>query len=103
VGGGKSHILVAKPVRVMAGGDGTDKLAYSYDGITWTASASGTTVFTGGTCGAVAWNGRMFVCVGTGTTASNCIIYSYNGINWFSTGQTEQAPEPQNRKHPQED
>ena len=67
-------------------------IAYSYDGLTWVGVVNRNVFFSNGSSSAgargVAWNGRMFICVGTGTSASNCIIYSYNGINWFSTGQS---------------
>ena len=67
-------------------------IAYSYDGLTWVGAVKNNVFFTNGNINegarGVSWNGRMFVCVGKGTTSSNCIIYSYNGINWFSTGQT---------------
>ena len=53
-------------------------IANSYDGINWTSKALSifTTVIND-----VAWNGKMFVVVGSGT---NSIGYSYNGIDWYA-------------------
>jgi len=66
----------------VAGGTGTNRLAYSSDGITWTASNSGNTVFIS-LCNAVAWNGTQFV---AGGSSGNRLAYSTDGINW--TGST---------------
>ncbi len=60
----------------VAGGDGTNRLAYSYDGITWTA-ATGTTMTSA--CSSITWNGSVFIATGSGT---NRFVYSSNGINW---------------------
>ena len=65
----------------VAVGQGTNSIAYSTDGTTWTGL--GLTVLTIGTN--VTWNGQLFVAVGTGVVAANNIVYSYNGINWFSS------------------
>jgi hypothetical protein len=62
----------------VATGNGTNSLAYSFDGATWTGITSGATNFTTGGTG-VAWNGVRFVATGNGT---NSIAYSSNGINW---------------------
>jgi hypothetical protein len=63
----------------VAGGNGTNSLAYSFNGINWTGITSGATNFTtGATC--IAWNGVRFVATGSGT---NSIAYSSNGINWI--------------------
>ena len=56
-------------------------LAYSFDGIIWTASSSGTAllnlhVFE------VAWGGNIWVAVGHSSPTTNSLIYSYDGINW---------------------
>jgi hypothetical protein len=62
----------------VAGGNGTNSIAYSSNGINWTGITSGATNFTtGATC--IAWNGVRFVATGSGT---NSIAYSSNGINW---------------------
>jgi hypothetical protein len=52
------------------------KLAYTYDGITWTASTAA--VFTT-RCNTVAWNGTIWVAGGSGT---NVLAYSSDGITW---------------------
>ncbi len=57
----------------------TNSIAYSYDGIYWTGC--GATSFLVGV--SVAWNGSMWVAVGT--TLDNGTMtgaYSYDGINW---------------------
>jgi hypothetical protein len=63
-------------------GDGANPttLAYSSDGINWTASASGTALITG-KVNAVAWTGTVWLAGGTGT---NSLAYSYDGINWVA-------------------
>lgn len=68
--------------RFVAGGLGTaNTLAYSADGITWTGA--GSSVFT--QCNGLAWNGRLFVGVGTGTYT---VQYSYDGITWAAPTTT---------------
>jgi hypothetical protein len=62
----------------IAVGNGTNAIAYSYDGISWTG-ITGTTIFT--TSYGITWNGNMWVVVGNGT---HSIAYSYNGLNWFT-------------------
>jgi hypothetical protein len=64
-------------------GIGTGGVFYSYDGLHWLNSASGTALIdSSGTAqiGKVAWNGSLWVAVGYG--ASYTIIYSSDGINW---------------------
>ena len=65
----------------VAGGSGTNTLAYSYDGINWTASSSGNSILTS-VCYQVEWNGKLWVAVGWGT---NTVAYSYDGINWTAS------------------
>jgi hypothetical protein len=66
----------------VAGGSGTNSMAYSYDGISWLASATGNAVFTS-SCGSVTWNGTLWIATGTGIGAViNRVAYSYDGINW---------------------
>jgi hypothetical protein len=66
---------------VAGGGNGSNKLAYSYNGINWIGLGTG--IFSSyGKC--VAWNGSMFVAVGSGSL--NSIAYSYNGITWIGLG-----------------
>lgn len=66
----------------VAGGtiNGSHTLAYSYDGIAWIGLGAYT--FTTET-NAIAYNGYMFVAVGSGT---NTIAYSYNGTIWNGVG-----------------
>jgi hypothetical protein len=67
----------------VAVGQGTNSIAYSYDGSTnWTGiPKTNTNTFTNYGVG-VAWNGTMWVALGYGT---NSIIYSVNGTTntWF--------------------
>ena len=63
----------------IALGIGTNSIAYSYDGISWTGL--GVSIFTTGMC--AYWNGSMFVAGGTG---NNQIAYSYDGIIWIGLG-----------------
>ena len=63
------------------GSDGTAEcsLAYSYDGMNWTAAdTSSSLIFSYGGFG-VAWGGSYWVAVGGG---SNMFATSYDGINW---------------------
>ena len=67
---------------MVAGGSGTNRLAYSYNGITWTASLNGNSIITS-SCNALAWNGSLWVAGGSGF---NKLAYSSDGITW--TGST---------------
>jgi hypothetical protein len=67
----------------VAVGSGTNKIAYSYDGLTWTPVTNSTSFFSN-EGHAVAWNGIMWVAVGQGT--SHQIAYSFDGINWKGVG-----------------
>jgi len=64
--------------RWVAGGQGTNALAYSTDGITWLGIPTSGNTFTTA-CLGVAWNGIRWVAVGSGT---NSIAYSSDGISW---------------------
>ena len=65
----------------VAVGDGTNTIAYSSDGITWTGL--GTSIFSSIGYG-VAYNGtNRWVAVGNGT---NSIAYSSDGISWTGIG-----------------
>ena len=55
---------------------GTNCIAYSTDGGTWTVPTTG--IFTQGN--GVAWNGTYFVA--TGTASTNTVAYSADGITW---------------------
>jgi hypothetical protein len=59
---------------IVGGGDGTG-IYYSYDAKTWVSLGSGVM----GTPRGSAWNGTMFVMVGSVT---NGTAYSYDGITW---------------------
>jgi len=63
----------------VAVGNGTNSIAYSYDGITW--MGLGTSVLTLGN--GIAWSGSMWIAVGSGT---NSIAYSYDGLRWTGIG-----------------
>ena len=65
----------------VAGGSGTNKLAYSTDGINWSASSTGNAIFTTN-CSAVCYGGTIWAAGGVGAMA-----YSYDGIAWTSTTQ----------------
>jgi hypothetical protein len=64
-------------------GIGKGGVFFSYDGIHWSNSASGTALINNTSAsqiGKVVWNGSLWVAVGNG--ASYTIIYSSDGINW---------------------
>ena len=67
----------------IALGEGTNSIAYSYDGKVWTGL--GTTIF-GSFGNEVVWNGSIWVAVGC--PPHNSIAYSYNGTNWTGLGLT---------------
>lgn len=66
----------------VAGGEGSNTLAYSNDGITWTGS--GASILSNG-CFGVAWNGKLWVAVGSGLSGEQ-VATSTNGISWISRG-----------------
>jgi hypothetical protein len=66
----------------IAVGQGTNTIAYSYDGITWSGISS-PPITTAGY--AIAWSGSTWVAVGQG---GNSIAYSYDGIVWTGTTGT---------------
>jgi len=72
----------------VAGGEGTNSLAWSWDGMAWTGIASGVGNFgtrCRGICyGEIAGVGGRWVAVGVGT---NSIIYSNDGTNWVIPAQ----------------
>jgi hypothetical protein len=67
---------------------GSNNIIYSYDGINWTGLGrsallfGSTSVLYGGN--AIAWNGYMWIAVGT--AGSSAMIYSYDGFNWNIPG-----------------
>jgi hypothetical protein len=76
-GGGSSTSLTDN--FMVAGGVGTNQLAYSYDGLTWTASTSGNSVITG-SCLTIAWNGSVWLAAGGST--GPVMASSSDGIVW---------------------
>jgi hypothetical protein len=71
----------------VAGGTTPNLLAYTYDGLTWSSSASGNQLFggVGGAVNGVAWNGSIWVAVGDNSGATVCIATSSDGINWVAS------------------
>ena len=63
---------------VAVGGENSNKILYSYDGLNWKSSESGNNIFTE-KCNAIAWNGSIWVAGGNGI---NKMAYSADGINW---------------------
>ena len=63
---------------------GTYPLAYSSDGINWTASTSFTSTFgAGASVNAVAWNGLLWLAGGLTAVSPNYRhMYSYDGLTW---------------------
>jgi hypothetical protein len=60
----------------------------SYDAIHWTQNASGTALINFNSTyhnGRVVWNGAMWVIGGNGNNG-NTMIYSYDGLTWYSSG-----------------
>jgi hypothetical protein len=72
----------------VAGGEGTNSLAWSWDGMAWTGITSGATNFAtrcrGVAYGEIPGVGGRWVAVGVGT---NSIIYSNDGLNWVIPAQ----------------
>lgn len=75
--------IAYRPPIMVAGGTGTNTLAYSIDdGYSWIPR--GALIFTT-SCTGIAWNGLLFVAVGLGT---NTIATSPDGITWTGRGAT---------------
>jgi hypothetical protein len=66
---------------IIAVGQGTHTLAYSPDGVQWTGL--GTSIFDTAGYG-VAWNGSLWVAVGSGN--NHTIAYSIDGLRWIGLG-----------------
>jgi hypothetical protein len=64
----------------VAGGEGTNSLASSPDGVTWIGQGVGTFSTR---CNSVKYNGQRWVALGAGT---NSIAYSDNGTSWTGVG-----------------
>jgi hypothetical protein len=78
--------LAYNGVRWVAGGEAyTSCIAYSIDGINWTAA---TNIFTNG-CLAVAWNGVQWTAGGVSSGSNgNTLAYSSDGITWTLSPST---------------
>ena len=64
----------------VACGKVSNRLAYSYDNITWNESLSGNNIFTY-ECNKIEYNNNMWVAGGNNSK----LAYSYNGIDWIQT------------------
>ena len=64
----------------VAGGQGANTLAWSWDGVNWVGLAA--TIFST-ICYGVTWNGSIFVATGSGT---NTVATSFDGSNWIPRG-----------------
>jgi len=72
----------------VAGGSGNDNMAYSVDGINWTAVEI--SPFSSGTCYCLAWNGTIWIAGGIKTAGE--LASSSDGITWnLITGVTALA------------
>jgi len=69
---------------MVAVGKGTNSIAWSEDGKSWSPVNNSTTIFSD-QGGGVAWNGSMWVAVGKGT---NSIAWSEDGKNWTGLGSS---------------
>jgi hypothetical protein len=69
-------------------GIGVGGVFYSYDGLNWINSSSGTSLISSITpIGKVVWNGSLWVAVGNGSAYT--IIYSSDGINWSGVANSK--------------
>ena len=83
-GGSITTIAYNGSMFVSTGAGGLVYVGYSYDGLSWSASTSGSNLFN--TQGQdVCWNGSKWVAVSV-IGATNKVILSYDGITW--TGST---------------
>ncbi len=69
--------------KFIAGGQGTNSMAYSNDGNTWVGL--GNTIFTANGNGIV-WTGSRFLALGRGI--NNTISFSSDGLTWTGLGNT---------------
>jgi hypothetical protein len=82
---GQSQISKLQPALtdnfIVGLSNGSSSIGYSYDGLVWNSSLSGSSLFT--TKGNVAaWNGQLWVAGGQGT---NNTAYSKDGIIWYTS------------------
>jgi hypothetical protein len=66
----------------VAGGFSGNTLAYSYNGITWSGSTNGSSIFSRSVRG-IAYGNSMWVAGGSPST--NVLGYSYDGITWSAS------------------
>jgi len=75
------HTITFPRNLTLAGGSGTNSIASSPDGINWTRVDNSLNQ-----CNGIAWNGTIWVAVGTGKSGKGPIAYSYDGSNnWTDT------------------
>ncbi|MCX5677846.1 MAG: hypothetical protein NTY76_01930, partial [Candidatus Omnitrophica bacterium] len=82
---GKTTTIARDPSKNIwvAGGQSTNTLAYSSDGITWTGLGKSIFSYWGN---AVAWNGTCWVAGGYSGGTGTTLAYSSDGINWTGLG-----------------
>jgi hypothetical protein len=74
--------------------NGSSSVAYSYDGITWTTTPTGSVLAsTSNISGSVSWDSNKWVICGSysNLSAINFIYYSYDGINWIASTSLNSA------------
>ena len=69
---------------LVAVGQGANPIIYSNDGSIWLESANGATIFSGGYCTAIAYNGYIWIATGSAGAAST-LAYSSNGTDWIAS------------------
>jgi hypothetical protein len=80
-----SYILWNGTMWVGVGNTNSNQVVYSYSGLAWFASSSGSGLIGNGNAGvAIAWSGFRWVVLG-GYSATNRVIYSSDGINWTAS------------------
>lgn len=66
---------------------GSNRMFYSYDGISWSANTGANTIF-GQSVYDIAWNGTMFVAIGEENSTFAQEAYSYDGLSWTAMTTT---------------
>ena len=66
----------------------SNRIAYSYDGQTWTGVPNSGTIFDN-TGNRVAWNGIMWIATGSNGLATTFLAYSYDGVTWTGLNTTD--------------
>jgi len=69
--------------KMIAVGEGTNTIAYSYDGILWIPVENSLSIFSVGK--KIYYNGKSYIAVGTGTYS---IAYSNDGIIWYGVSNS---------------